>query len=64
MQNPTLKFTQSSFISEKLGYFSEQLGSSGAPTTIWNLIFFVEILHTFPSYQCLQNGVRDFFYFV
>ena len=28
MQNPTLKFTQSSFISEKLGYFSEQLGSS------------------------------------
>ena len=26
-----------------------------------SLIYFAEILHTFPTYQCLQRGVRDFF---
>ena len=26
-----------------------------------SLIFFAEILHMFPNWQCLQNGVRDFF---
>ena len=31
-----------------------------APTTL-EFIFFVEILHTFPTYQCLQKSVRDFF---
>ena len=25
-------------------------------------IFFAETLHTFPTYQCLQMGVSDFFY--
>ena len=25
---------------------------------------FAKILHTLSSYQCLQKGVRDFFYFV
>ena len=28
-----------------------------------SLIFFAEILHTFPTYQFLQKGVRDFFKF-
>ena len=27
------------------------------------LIFFAELLHTFPTHHCLQKGVRDFFYF-
>ena len=27
-------------------------------------IIFAEILHTFPTYQCLQKDVWDFFYFV
>ena len=27
------------------------------------LITFAEILHTFPTYQCLQKGVWDFFHF-
>ena len=26
-----------------------------------SLIFLAEILHMFPNWQCLQNGVRDFF---
>ena len=26
-------------------------------------IFFAEFLHAFPSYQCLQKGVRNFFLF-
>ena len=28
-----------------------------------SLIFFVEVLYTFPTYQCLKKGVRDFFLF-
>ena len=27
------------------------------------LIIFLEILHTFPAYQCLQKGAWDFFLF-
>ena len=55
MQNPVIRFKESSFISEKPGYLSEKpetLTSSG------------EILYVFPSYQCLQKTVQDFFYFV
>ena len=26
-------------------------------------MFFAEISHTFPTYQCLQKGARDFFKF-
>ena len=29
-----------------------------------NWIFFAEILHMFPTNQCLQKSVPDFFYFV
>ena len=32
------------------------------PTTL-EFNIFVEILNTFPTYQCLQKGVRDFFLF-
>ena len=28
-----------------------------------SLISFAEIMHTFPSYECLQKGVRDFLIF-
>ena len=30
----------------------------------YHSIFFLEFLRTFPTYQCLQNDVWDFFYFV
>ena len=33
------------------------------PTTK-SSIFFAETSHTFPTYQCLENVVRHFFYFV
>ena len=29
----------------------------------YSSIFFAETSHTFPTYQCLQKGVRDFFLF-
>ena len=29
-----------------------------------SLISFAEIMHTFPSYECLQKGVRDFLIFL
>ena len=30
----------------------------------YSSIFFAETLHTFSTYQCLQKGVWDFFYFI
>ena len=73
MQNPILKFRQSCFISEKPGCLSEKLKAltSSDYHIAWrllylhaqSLIFFDEILYTFPSYQCFQKGVRNFFLF-
>ena len=58
MQNPIQKFRQSSVVFEKPGSLSENLKtltSSNYPT---------ETSLTFPTYQCLQKDVRDFFNFV
>ena len=59
MQNPIQKFRESSIVFEKPGILSENLKTlttSNYPT--------VQTSHTFPTYQCLQKRVWDFFYFV
>ena len=64
MQNTMQKFKQSSIVFEKPGILFENLKtltSSNYPT-VQN--FLAETSHTFPTYQCLQKGVRDIFYFV
>ena len=64
MQNPLQKFRQSSIAFEKPGILSENmkiLTSSNYSTIQY---FFPETLHAFPTYQCRQKGVWDFFYFV
>ena len=59
MQNPIQKFRQpSKIVFENSGILSEKL------KTLTTSIIFVEILHTFSTYQCLQKGVQDLFYFV
>ena len=63
MQNPVLKFRQNFFISEKPGYLSEKLKTLTSSNHHRVLIFFAEILDTFPSCQCLKEGVWDFFLF-
>ena len=60
MQNTIQKFRQSSIVFEKPNILSENLRtltSSNYPTA---QIFFVETLHTFCTYQCLQRGVWGF----
>ena len=64
MQNPIQKFIQSSIAFEKPGILFEKLKTFDELQLPQTSITFVEILHTFPTYQCLQKGVRDFFYFV
>ena len=64
MQNSIQNFRQSFIVFEKPGILSEKsktLMSSNYPTVQY---FFAETSPTFPAYQCLQKGVRDFFYFV
>ena len=61
MQNLIQKFRQSAIVFKKPGILSKRLKtltSSNYPTVQY---FFVETLHTFPTYQCLQNSVWDFF---
>ena len=63
MQNPIQKFRQRSIVLEKSGILSENLKtlrSCDYPTVQY---FFAETLFVFCTYQCLQKGVRDFFYF-
>ena len=65
MQTPKFKFRQSSIISEKPGYLSEKLKTlTTSNYLLESLIFFAEILHTFPTCKFLQKRVRQFFYFV
>ena len=63
MQNPiqdlgkTLLFSRNQVFCLEIENFDElQLPYSA--------ISFAEIAHRFPTYQCLQKGVRDIFYFV
>ena len=65
MQNPIQKFRQSSIVFEKRDILSENLKTLTSSNYIpYSSIVFAETLLTFPTYQCLQNYVRDFFYFV
>ena len=59
MQNPIQKFRQNSIVIEKRKI--ENFGEVQLPLS---LIIFVAILHTFPTYQSLQNSVWEFLYFV
>ena len=64
MQNTIQIFRQRSIAFEKPGILSENLKtltSSNYPTVQY---FFAETSHTFYTYQCLQKGVWDFFYFI
>ena len=60
MLNPIPKFRQNSTITVTLGYLSEK--SKTLASSNYQSIFFADILHTSPTSQCLQKGVRDFFY--
>ena len=62
MQNLIPKFSQNSIISEKPGYFSEKLKAL-ASSNYNRSFFFSEILRKFPTEQCLQKGLRNFFSF-
>ena len=63
MQHPIPKLRQSSIISEKPGYFSEtlQILMSSNYQLPQSLLFFAEILHTFPIYQYLKRVLGIFF---
>ena len=63
MQNPMQKFRQSSIVVEKPGILSENLETLELQLPC-NSIFFAETSHKFPTYQCLQTGRRNFFYFI
>ena len=62
MQNPILKFRQSSSIFEKPRYLSETLETLTSFNYRRVEYFFAEILLMFPSYECLQKCLWDFFY--
>ena len=64
MQNPTQKFRQSSIVFEKPGILSENLKTLTSSNYAAVQYFFAETSYTFSTYQCLQKGVSDFFYFV
>ena len=64
MQIPIQKFRQSSIVLEKPGILSENLKTSTSSDYHTFQHFFAETSHTFPTYQCLQKRVRDFFNFV
>ena len=62
MQKFIQKFRQSSVVFEKPGILPEKLKTLTSSNYHSVLsICFAENSHTFPTYQCLQKGVRDFF---
>ena len=64
MQIPMQKFRQRSIVFEKPGILSENVKKLGELQLPYSSIFFAETSHTFPTYQCLQKSVWDFFYFI
>ena len=64
MRNPIQKFNQSSIVFEKPGFLSEKLKTLTSSNYHRVQIFFAETSQTFPTYQCLQKGDRDYFYFL
>ena len=61
MQNPIFKIRQSFIISKKSGHLSEKLKTLTSSNYHRELNTFAEILHSFPTYKCLQKVVWDFF---
>ena len=61
MQNPIQKFRQSSIVFQKPAILPEKLKVLTSSNYLQTLIIFVETLHTFPTYQCLQKDVWDIF---
>ena len=63
MQNPTQRFRQSSsIVFKKPGVLSDKLKSLKS-SNYHRVNIFDGILHSFHTYQCLQNPVWDFFLF-
>ena len=60
-QNPIQKFSQSSNFFEKPGILSYNLKTFTSSNYSVVQYFFAGTSHTFPTYQCLQKGVLDFF---
>ena len=63
MENTIQKFRQSSIVFEKPGILSENLKTLTSSNLSYRSIFFSEASHTFSTYQCLPEGVWDFFKF-
>ena len=63
MQNPIQKLDKALLFSRNQVFCLKNRKFERAPTPI-KLIFFVEILHTFPTHQCLKKGFQDFFNFI
>ena len=59
MQNPIQELREGSIVFEKPG--TENFDKLQLPHS---LMFFAEISHRCPTYQCIQKSVRDFFYFI
>ena len=59
MESPIEKFRQSSIVFEKPGILSERLKIL-TRSRYRVLIFLVEILHLFLTYQCRKKGLWDF----
>ena len=55
------KVRQSSNIFEKPGFWSENTENFESSNYHRVQYFLLKRLHTFPTYQCLQKWVRDFF---
>ena len=63
MQNLIQKFRQRSTVFEKPGILSENSLTLTSSNYVTVQCFLLK-LRTFPTYQCLQKGVWDFFIFV
>ena len=64
MLNTTQKFGQTSIVFKKQGHLSDKLETFLSSNYYRVGKFSTENLHTFPTYQCLQNSVQDFFLFL
>ena len=65
MRHPIQKFRQSSIVFEKAGIniLSENVKTLASSKYTTVQYFLLKLSHTFPTYQCLQKRVWDFFYF-
>ena len=63
MQNVIQKFRQNSIVFEKPGILSKKLKTLTSSNYHRVQDFLPKTPHTFPTYQCLQKSVRDFFLF-